>query len=366
MTSRDLLIWLNSIPGMGGVRTRAVSDYFDSPDRAAGASADELMRVQGIGRKTAQAIAGDDPEAFLEKEKACAEAELISVCTVEDDEYPESLRSIFDPPSVLYIKGAILPQDMIAIAVVGSRRCSVYGKTQAQKISRSLSMSGMTVVSGCAVGIDTAAHRACLEAGGRTIGVVGSGLMQPYPKSNIGLMKTIAESGAVVSEFHLNQSVERGNFVRRNRVISGLSLGVVVAEAAKRSGALITARYASEQGRDVFAVPGNVDSPRTKGTHALIRDGARLVETSTDILEELGDIARYLPETADTGGEPRKPVSLGRDEEAVYRLIESEPLNIEHLISRSDMNPGTVGSILVMLEMKNLIKELPGKNYVRT
>jgi len=365
MTSRDLLVWLNSIPGMGGIRTRAVCDYFGSAEEAAKAGPDQLSRIKGIGKKTARAIANSDPEAFLKQEHSRASSESVRIVTIEDGDYPEPLRSIFDPPSVLYIKGSMRDEDMISLAVVGSRRCSVYGKTQAQKFARGLSLRGFTVVSGCAVGIDTAAHRACIEAGGRTIGVVGSGLMEPYPKSNISLMRDIAKTGAVVSEFHLKQKVERGNFVRRNRVISGLSLGVIVAEAAKKSGALITAKHAAEQGREVFAVPGNVDSPRTKGAHALIKDGARLVETVDDILEELGDIARFLPERKEDTFLKRKPVTLSSKEESVYSLVESEPLNIEDLISRSGLGPGSVGSILVMLELKNLVKELPGKKYVR-
>ncbi len=362
---REILIWLNSIPGLAGVRTRAVLDFFGDAESIVRAGKNDFLQVPGIGEKIASEICSSEIDAFLDRELEAAERNNITVLTLEDEGYPKQLKAIYDPPHVLYLRGELKPVDALSIGVVGSRRCSVYGKSQSEKLSGGLARAGMTVVSGCALGIDAAAHRGALQAGGRTLGVIGSGLLKPYPKDNIPLMKDIVGAGAVISEFHLNQGVERGNFVRRNRVISGLSLGVLVVEAAKKSGSLITAHHALGQGREVFAVPGSIDSPRSKGTHSLIKQGAKLVESAQDILEEFAEVEGLLSEPDDKPASTAEPSGINREESLIMENIEFEPVQIDTIISGTGLPAGKVAGTLVMLEMKNLIRELPGKQYVR-
>ncbi|MFH1707299.1 MAG: DNA-processing protein DprA [Planctomycetota bacterium] len=365
MDLRETLIWLNGVPGLGGARIRALTDHFGSAAAIHRAGTSALTAVEGIGPICAAAIRDSDPAGFVTRECAEAAAAGIAILTTGDETYPAALRNIFDPPPVLYIRGEVRPADALAVAVVGSRQCSVYGATQAARLARGLAVRGVTVVSGCAVGIDAAAHKAVVEAGGRTIGVVGSGLMELYPPENRGLMDRIAGQGALISEFHLHQGVGRGNFVRRNRVIAGLALGVVVVEAARRSGALITARYAAEQGREVFAVPGSVDSPRSRGPHALLRDGAVLVEQVEDIIANLGEVGRLLAGAVQAGAAPPAARTLNGRESAVLACVEHAPLHIDAIIGLCGLPPANVAGVLTVLELRNLVKELPGKNYVR-
>jgi DNA processing protein len=286
-------------------------------------------------------------------------------------EYPASLKKINDPPIVLYVKGEVRPADSLAIAVVGSRQASYYGKRQSESLSFALAQIGITVVSGLARGIDAFAHEGAMKAHGRTIAVVGSGLADPYPRENRALADRIAQCGAVVSEFPLDFPVRAENFPRRNRIIAGLSLGVVVVEAALRSGSLITARWAAEQGKDVFAVPGNVDSPSSRGCHQLLKDGAKLVEDVGDILEELGPLVEaivFRDESAlkDSATGPAMKLALSENESKVYAALSTEPMNVEEIIDLSGLSVQAVSAALSLLVLKRFAVRLPGQMYVKT
>jgi len=284
--------------------------------------------------------------------------------TIDDAEYPSVLREIHTPPKVLYVNGSLVPEDAIAVALVGSRRASPYGLQTCEQLAFELAGSGITVVSGMARGIDTAAHRGALRAKGRTIAVMGSGHNRLYPPENKKLYQAISESGAVITEFEDDVPPLAENFPRRNRIISGLSLGVVVVEATKDSGALITANFALEQGREVFAVPGKVDSPTSRGTNELINQGARLVQSAADIIEELRIAPRRSPGVAEggTNGGPR----LAGNEEKVFALMSSEPMNADEILDKMDgVSAQELSKTLLSLELKKVIARLPGDQYIR-
>ncbi|MEA1929003.1 MAG: DNA-processing protein DprA, partial [Candidatus Auribacterota bacterium] len=276
MNQKEYLVILNLIRGLGTVRIRGLMDHFGSAADILKQPASALIRVPGIGSYLARAIRKWEELEYREEFRLIEKLD-VRIITIFDSDYPENLREIYDPPVVLYIKGSIIPEDKPALAVVGSRRASHYGLQTAEKISYQLAARGFTVVSGLARGIDTRAHRGALKASGRTIAVLGSGLGNIYPPENGQLAKEISLSGAVISEFPIRAIPDRQNFPLRNRVVSGLSLGVLVVEAAQRSGALITARLAMEQGRSVMAIPGRIDSFSARGTNSLIQDGARMV-----------------------------------------------------------------------------------------
>jgi DNA processing protein len=272
------------------------------------------------------------------------------------------LKDIYDPPVVLYSRGSVLESDKLAIAIVGSRRASVYGRSVAERIARDLAARGLAVVSGGARGIDTAAHKGAMAAGGRTIAFLGCGIDVAYPAENKKLFEAMAESGAVVSEFPLGSTPEPWRFPPRNRLISGMSLGVLVCQSPEASGALITASYAAEQGKDVYAVPGNVDDERNRGCHKLLRDGAGLVETAQDILDDLGlandgnDGARQLLLPID---------SLEDNERVIVTLLSLEPMPVDTIIEKCGLPAPLVSGTLTILEMKNLVRRVPGNAYVR-
>lgn len=287
MNDVERLVILNMVEDMGSVRTRALLRDFGSFSRVFQAKEDEFAKVKEIGQKRAPKIIQGIKDVDIRKELKLIKRHRVRVMTFLDDDYPKNLKNIYDPPVVLYIKGEILPQDDIAVAIVGSRLASFYGIQSAERLGFELGSRGITIVSGLARGIDSSAHKGALKANGRTLAVLGSGLGNIYPEEHRGLAEKISESGAVISEFPMMTIPEKGNFPKRNRVISGLSMGVVVVEAAERSGALITSDCALEQGREVFAVPGKVDSVTSKGTNKLIKQGAKLVGAADDILEEL-------------------------------------------------------------------------------
>ena len=280
-------IKLGLLSGVGRVRSKILLREFHDPERVFSASWDELGRIEGIGPKLAKKIVSSKDSIDIDGEIKLIEEAGVEIITIEDALYPENLKHIYSPPTVLYLKGTLEPQDHYAIAIVGTRKASIYGKQNAENLSMQLVKRGFTVVSGLARGIDTSAHQAALGASGRTIAVLGSGINVAYPKENKILMEEISKSGAVISEFPMNTPPEKHNFPARNRIISGLSLGVIVVEAAKKSGALITASFALEEGREVFSVPGRIDDFRSKGTLGLIKEGAKLVEGVDDILEEV-------------------------------------------------------------------------------
>jgi DNA processing protein len=294
--------------------------------------------------------------------RAC-EAE-VAIIGLEDAAYPARLREIYDAPPVLYLKGSLTDQDRRAVAVVGSRNSSRYGLICAETIARGLAARGITVVSGMARGIDSAAHLGALRQKGRTIAVLGSGIDVIYPSENRPLFAEIVENGAVISEFPFGTEPEMTNFPKRNRIISGMSLGVVIAEASPNSGALITAKLALEQNREVFAVPGNITSMRSRGTHTLIREGAKLVESAEDVIEELA-FALGDPAHREGGGKPIPlPEDLSDTERTVLRCVESGPVSIEAIIEGSGFRSQDVLAILLDLELRGLVKQISGNNFI--
>ena len=283
--------------------------------------------------------------------------------SIHSKAYPSNLKNIHRPPEELFIDGDILPSDKSAIAIVGTRRATYYGLSQCEKLAYELGLKGITVISGMARGIDSAAHRGALKAGARTIAVLGSGLNHIYPPENKKLYKEIVKNGAVVSEFPPDTPPARANFPQRNRIISGMSKGVVVIEAPAKSGALITADYALEQGREVFAMPGNVNSVKSRGTNALIREGAKLVENADDIIEELRSVMDNSPRS--TAYSPQPVPSVSPDEKLIFDILNDEPKSIDEILQDSELPSGKAAEILLKLELKKLIKMLPGKNFVR-
>ena len=359
-------IGLAMVSGVGPLLSRALIEHFGSPGRVLRASISQLTCVPGIGPKTAAQIVESRKEYDPDVELAECRHRGVRPIPYSDPDYPAPLHEIPDPPPLLYVKGTYEPDDTIAVALVGSRKCTPYGVRIAERLAASLARVGITVVSGLARGIDGAAHRGALKAGGRTIAVMGNGLSQIYPPEHQGLAEEIAGAGCVVSEMSMRQEPLPEMFPRRNRIISGLCLGVVIVEAAPRSGSLITARHAMEQNREVFAVPGPVDSLASRGCHALIRDGAKLVETVEDILDELGHLIR-----------PNKPVdeaSIDRHmaelklndlERAVLESLDDLPKPVDEVIVRTSLGPSQVMATLSILEMRRLIKRVPGNQFVR-
>ena len=300
---------------------------------------------------------------------------MIKKISINDAGYPKNLKTLHSPPKVLYVNGSFKENDDFAVAIVGSRRASRYGIEMSERLGFNLALRGVTVVSGMARGIDSAAHRGALKARGRTIAVMGSGHNHIYPSENKKLYEEIAESGAVVSEFENDMAPLAQNFPIRNRIISGLSLGLVVVEAAKNSGALITADFALEQGREVFAIPGKISSLTSEGTHALIKDGAKLVQSAEDIMEELGlheiepmaGIDKELRDEKISKKTARYVYNaLTDDERKIYKILSDEPLYIDDVVKEASVELGKVSKVLLGLELKRLIKELPGKQFVRT
>lgn len=286
----------------------------------------------------------------------------IKEISISDKGYPKNLRNIHGPPPVLYVKGGILPKDDIAVGVVGSRKASIYGLETCEKLAFELASMGVTIVSGMARGIDSAAHRGALKAGGRTLAVFGCGIDYIYPPENKSLAEKIEKSGALISEFGLGVEPMPYNFPRRNRIISGLSLGVIVVEAARNSGALITAAFALEQGREVFAVPGKINSATSAGVHQLIKDGAKLVGSVDDIIEEL----HLKIEVMDVSqNEEKSDIKLEEEESRIYSILSDEPKHIDDIIKESGLSSSKVSNVLLALQLRKLIKELPGKFYYK-
>ncbi len=371
MTSREAYIALNMVDGVGPIRVRALRDRFGEPQAILAASKTELMQVEGVGEEVARSITGWREKVDLEAELQRIEKSGVRVVSRDDAEYPKNLREIYDPPLVLYVKGALTERDALAIAVVGSRRTSLYGQEMARKLAFQLARVGVTVVSGLARGIDTAAHNGALQAKGRTVAVIGCGIDVVYPAENKKLADEIVEKGgAVVTEFPFGVQPDRQNFPMRNRIISGWSLGVVVVEANLKSGALITANQAGEQGRQVFAVPGRADSILSRGANKLIKDGAKLTEDVEDIL---GEFEYLLPKTATEsakagveGGGIKPALQLSETEEKVMAQIGNEEVAIDEIIRASGLTTACVSATLLALEMKRLVRQLPGKQYVRS
>jgi len=364
----DLLdmIRLTMVPGVGPHTLAALLEQFKSPGRVLSASRAKLRDVAGIGPKLAATIADAAEHIDAQAELELCRRLGVRLLPQHDPEYPSLLKDIPDPPSLLYLKGRLEPRDQLAIAIVGSRRSTPYGERIAERLSSALARTGFTVVSGLARGVDAAAHRGALKAGGRSIAVLANGLATIYPPEHVDLARALTESGGLVSEMPMHQSPLAGLFTQRNRIISGLSLGVVVVEATQRSGSLSTARHAVEQNREVFAVPGPVDSLSSRGCHRLIRDGARLVESVDDILDELGPLSREVRAAPD---EPpvRHPaeLALSDSERDLLGQLDDTPTGVDDLIGRTHLTASQVMATLSVLELKRLVRRLPGHRFVR-
>lgn len=357
--SEHLQYWVgfSRVPGIGPARLRALMDHFGDIRQAWGASA-ATLRAIGFDRRTIETFLALRGKLDLAAELARVSRLGATVLTWDSPDYPPLLKNISDPPPVLYVQGELLPRDEWALAVVGTRRASVYGREATRALVSGLAAGGVTIVSGLAHGIDTYAHRAALDAGGRTIAVLGSGVDIIYPAQNRKLAELIASSGAIVSEYPLGAQPEGGNFPRRNRIISGLSLGVLVVEGSKRSGAMITADYAAEQGREIFAVPGNILSPNSAGPNQLIQQGAKLVTTIGDILEELN--LTMVVEKA----EAREIIPDNEAEAVLLKHLSAEPVHVDELGRVTGLPISEVTSTLTLMELKGKIRQVGGMNYV--
>jgi DNA processing protein len=367
VTELESLIALNMVEGLGPITIKRLVEFFGSAEQAMRAGAGELCLIEGIGREKAARASRAMREVDVSAEIAAIEKGRFTVVTLDDPSYPAPLKQIYDPPPLLYVKGELRAEDNHAIAVVGARRCSHYGAMASERLAAQIAGVGLTVVSGLARGIDTAAHRGALKGGGRTIAVLGSGLGRIYPAENARLAVEIAASGAVVSEFPLSMGPQRTNFPLRNRIISGLSLGVLVIEAARKSGSLITAAQALEQGRVVFAVPGRIDSFASRGAHQLIRDGAKLVESVEDVCEEFPYL--FPAATARRGGRDLEHLPRPRlttEEETVFAHVSSQERSIDEIIAACGMPASIVSAALLSLELKHLVNQLPGKVFRRS
>ena len=361
---------LHLVPGIGPRHSQLLLDYFGSPQAVLGASIAQLQDVDGIGPKIANTIAAVTLGRDAEQELAEAQRLGVRLLRRGTDEYPPAIARICDPPLLLYCKGSIKPQDELAVAIVGSRRCTVYGKQQAEKFAAALAQAGVTIVSGLARGIDGAAHQGAISVGGRTIAVMGTGLAEVYPPEHGELAKQVVAHGAMLTEFKLAQRPNAGLFPQRNRIISGLSLAVVIVEASRSSGALHTARHAMEQGREVLAVPGRIDSLASEGCHDLIRDGATLVRHVDDIMAAIGPLTKPVTTTSDshnaTTVHSLRELSLNEIERHVLNLITADPIHQDQIITATSLEPPRVLSTLTVLEMKRLIRRQPGGFFIRS
>lgn len=350
--------WQILLPGQAK-RIWHLVERFGSPKRAWEASASELVRTGGCSTEVALSLDKKKKEIEPDTEMARLDKEGIGYITYHEPSYPEPLKNIFDPPPGLFYKGNLISQDNLAVALVGSRRPTHYGKSVAEKIAAELAESGLTVVSGLARGIDSSAHNGALQAGGRTIAVLGNGIDIVYPRENRLLQDNVALSGAVVSEYPLGSPPESWHFPVRNRIISGLSRAIVVIEASERSGSLITTDCALEQGREVLAVPGNINSPMSKGTNRLIKQGACLVEKAEDVFEEIGLGCLFRQSKIKTKTLPK----MSRDEENIYHLLIGNTYDLDVIIDQSGISAQEALAALMFLEIKGLVRQLPGRLY---
>lgn len=361
MNPREALVALNMVANVGPVRLRQLLEHFAGPVEILQAGKGALLRVQGISEVTAEAICSWESTVDLSGELKRIEEFGCEVLVESDEAYPELLREIYDPPIVLYVKGKLRREDKNAVALVGSRMTTSYGLNAARRLGYQLAYMGITVVSGGARGIDTAVHQGALSAKGRTVAVLGTGINQVFPPENAQLFEKICANGALVTQFPFNRPPDKQSFPIRNRIVAGMSLGTVVVEANLSSGALITANFAVEYGRQVFAVPGPIDSPRSKGCHDLIKKGAKLCEGAEDIVSEF----EYLfPSTNKTAALPG--LTLTEHEKLVYEALDHRESFMDEVIAKSGLPASAVAVALLTLEMKKLVKQLPGKVFLRT
>ena len=372
----ELWLKLDRAEGIGPTLFKRLLDYFGGVERILTASVVQLTKVEGIGNKTAERIVRTRDLFDADSELALADKLGVWIMHLQDDRYPPALRAIYDPPPVLYIKGTLTRSDNLAMAIVGSRRCSHYGTEQANRFSHLLASAGFTIVSGLARGIDSAAHRGALATKGRTIAVQGCGLSNIFPPENKKLFEQITENGAVISELPLTYEPLAENFPGRNRIIAGLSMGVLVVEATYRSGALISAQAAMENNREVMAVPGRIDSPCSLGCHKLLKQGAWLIDSIDEIMDALGYVGDGLKTHAATAAAEAEQnaqgtlfdtsrLNLTEAEEAILGHLNSEPVHVEELIESTQLSAAKVHSAVISLQLKGLVKQLPGNMLVK-
>ncbi|MFQ3548425.1 MAG: DNA-processing protein DprA [Armatimonadota bacterium] len=336
-------------------------EKFGSPEVIFNVSDEELLSVKRCNEKHIEKIRMPEPAVIQEDLKKLDKYD-IKILTIKCKDYPQSLKNIYDPPVMLYMRGKVIERDKLSIAIVGSRKASIYGKSIAEKLSKELAQRSLTIVSGGARGIDTCAHTGALAVGGRTIAFLGCGIDIVYPAENKAMFSAISKNGAILSEFPMGSNPDPWRFPARNRLVSGISMGVLVCQSPITSGALITAEYALEQGRNVWAVPGNIDDSRNQGCHKLIKDGAGLVESAEDIFFDLGIDKKEENHTLDLD----MPVeSFSEDEQKIISLLSLEPVSMDDIIRESGLPVSKVSGALIMLEMKRLVKKVPGDSYVR-
>jgi len=368
-TSPDSLFYwlaLERIPRVGPLTIARLYGAFGGPQAAMQAGAKEIRRRTGLSEKLAEIIAGFTPlEDEIKRDMEILNRLGVRVITRWDADYPPNLKEIYDPPALLFVRGKLIPEDNRAVAVVGTRNPTRYGQEMTELITRGLVRAGATLVSGLARGIDTACHAAALLEGGRTIGVLGCGIDVPYPKENKGLVEDMVNSGAVISEFRPGIAPLATNFYRRNRIVSGLTRAVVVVQATRNSGSLITANHALDQNRDVFAVPGNALNGRSWGPHHLIKQGAGLVESADDIVEAVfgQEGERIQPNLFGESDSPRE--DLSEDSQRVLDSLDPDPVSIDSLCETLRIEAGKLAGILLELELNGLVRQHPGKMFAR-
>ena len=365
---RDLIdvLRLNLVPGLGPRTYQLLLEYFGSPREILNASVSKLQAVQNVGPKLAMSIVTHGTEAAAREELARTRAAGVSLLVRNQPGYPAALGRIPDPPTVIYCKGTLVEADGLALGVVGSRHCTAYGRQQTKRLAQGLARVGITVVSGLARGIDAEAHRGALEAGGRTIAVCATGMNMVYPPEHVELAADVAKQGCLLTESPMDQTPKSGLFPQRNRIISGLSLGVLLIEAGRSSGALHTARHAMEQNRDVFALPGRVDSEASLGCLDLIRDGATLIRDLDDVLNALGPLVAPVQRTPEETVRKPAELTLSDQERMILNLVHSESTAVDEVIRATNIEASRVLSTLTVLEMKRLIRRLPGGFVVRS
>ena len=375
--SENTIKWLNLhlVKDVGPKSFANLLEAFGDIDGVYRASSFQLASIRGISQKKAEYIYNSLRDCdSAQKEIDLAKKLSIDIVTLDGQSYPKLLSLIDDPPHVLYLKGNIVRADNLSVAIVGSRTCSQYGFEQASRIAHLLAASGFTIVSGLARGIDTAAHRGAIAAGGRTIAVQGRGLGGVFPPENEDLAETISKNGALVSELPVNFEPIGANFPARNRIIAGMSLATIVIEARKRSGALITARLAMEYNRDVMAVPGRIDNPCSEGPNSLIRDGATLITGIDDIMETLGAIGNTIKSHVEIQSSKAQTavektlfddveLNLSDDETVIYKQLSKDPVHIDSVIVHTGRTVGKVNSALTALQLKGLVKQMPGNFF---
>lgn len=358
MTEREAYIALNLMGKIGPVGVRSLISVLGSASAIFEASEADLQQAAGIGKRLAELLVRQRNPALLDNELREAENAGIRLITPLDDEYPDALKNLHDPPLALYVRGTLKPTDRQSLAIVGTRHPTHYGMDCTRHLASQLATAGICIISGLALGVDTVAHEGALRAGGRTVAVIGSGMHHLYPTENRELADRIAENGAVISEFPLDRKPDKTTFPMRNRIVSGMTMGTLVIEAGLRSGAMITAHQALQQGRSVFAVPGRIDSYASKGTHALLKDGAVLVTEARDVLEHF---EMLFPRVRSESKVPRISTPLSGNEKTITDLLANGELPVDFLIRESGIPPSEMASLLVGLELKKVTRMLPGR-----